>query len=159
MGNLVGALGMVGLAWWSGMLHMGGDAVARTAFGIAAGKVALDLDVAFVRGILCNVLVCLAVWLCFSARNVSSKILCIVFPIAGFVAMGFEHSIANMYFVPLAILAAADPAYGEALAAVGNPAGLDISGFLANLIPVTIGNIVGGGLFVALTYYHCCPVN
>ena len=138
VGNLVGALAMVVLGTWSGFLGLGGDAVGATAVKIAAAKVALPFDVALVRGILCNALVCLAVWLCFAARSVTDKILAILFPITAFVALGFEHSIANMYFIPMGMLAAGD---------------LDLAGFLGNLIPVTIGNIFGGGVFVALSYY------
>ncbi len=147
LGNLVGAVAMALMAQWSGYLHMGGDAAAATAVAIAAAKVALPFDVAFIRGVLCNVLVCLAVWLCFSAHSVTARILAIIFPITAFVALGFEHSIANMYFIPMGMLAAADPAYG--LAATD----IRLSGFVANLVPVTLGNIVGGGVFVALTYY------
>ncbi len=154
MGNLVGALGMALMANWSGFMHLGGDAVGATAIKIAAGKVNLPFDVAFIRGVLCNALVCLAIWLCFAARSVTDKILAIIFPITAFVALGFEHSIANMYFIPIGILAAADPGYvdvaGLSEGALNN---LGVSGFIGNLIPVTLGNIVGGGVFVALSYY------
>ena len=151
VGNFVGAVGMAVLAHWSGFLHIGGDAVAATAIRIGAAKVALPWDVAFVRGILCNTLVCLAVWLCFAAHSVIDKVLAIIFPIAAFVALGFEHSIANMYFIPLAILAAADPALLQAAGVAAD--GLDGAGMVHNLVPVTLGNIVGGGVFVAMTYY------
>ena len=154
IGNLIGALTMACLAYWSGFMHMGGDAVATTAIKIAAGKVSLPFDVAFVRGILCNALVCLAVWLCFAARSVTDKILAIIFPITAFVTLGFEHSIANMYFIPVGLMAYADPAYSEAAkVANGSLSHMNISGFIGNLIPVTLGNIVGGGVFVALSYY------
>ena len=146
-GNLIGALAMVGMAHWSGFLHMGGDAVGATAVKIAAAKVNLPPDVAFVRGVLCNALVCLAVWLCFAARSVVDKVFAIIFPITAFVALGFEHSVANMYFIPMGMLAAGDP--GMATTA----ANMDFAGFLGNLIPVTVGNIIGGGVFVALSYY------
>ena len=146
VGNLIGALGMVVLVYWSGLPRMGDGAVGATAIGIASAKVGLAFDVAFVRGVLCNILVCLAVWLCFAAHSVTAKIIAIVFPITAFVALGFEHSIANMYFIPMGILAALD-------AGIGQPANLGFGGFLENLIPVTIGNIVGGGVLVALAYY------
>ena len=94
---------------------------------------------------LCNALVCLAIWLCFAARSVTDKILAIIFPITAFVALGFEHSIANMYFIPAGILAS-----GSSGAEISN---LHLSGFINNLVPVTLGNIVGGGVFVALSYY------
>ena len=102
-------------------------------------KVNLDPIQAFIRGILCNVLVCLAVWLCFAARHVAGKILAIIFPISAFVALGFEHSVANMYFIPLGMLISGGS--------------ISVIDFLNNLIPVTLGNIVGGGLLVAIVYW------
>jgi hypothetical protein len=125
---------------------------------IANGKVNLSFGVALTRGILCNVLVCLAVWLCFSARSVTDKILAIVFPITAFVASGFEHSIANMYFIPMGMLLRGQP---SVLAAAGTMSGapsaltnLTWSGFIVkNLIPVTIGNIIGGAFFVGALYW------
>lgn len=156
IGNLLGAVGMAVLAYGAGYLHLGGDAVAATAIKIAAGKVALPFDVAFLRGVLCNALVCLAIWLCFAARSVTDKILAIIFPITAFVALGFEHSIANMYFIPIGILAAADPGLAEASGLSHETlSALGVGGFMRNLIPVTLGNIVGGGVFVALSYYLC----
>ena len=148
MGNLAGAIAMAVMAHWSGFMHMGDEAVGATAIRVAAAKVDLPFDVAFIRGVLANALVCLAVWLCFACRNVIGKILSIIFPITAFVALGFEHSIANMYFIPAGILAATDPAL-----AVTATANLGLGGLIGNLIPVTLGNIVGGGLFVALSYY------
>jgi formate transporter len=137
--NLIGALGTALMVLWSGTLELGGGAVAETAVGIAQAKVALGVMEAFFRGILCNVLVCLAVWLCFAAHDVPGKVLAIIFPISAFVALGFEHSVANMYLIPVAMLAGAE--------------GVTAAGFLANLVPVTLGNIVGGGVFVALVYW------
>jgi len=136
--NFVGSLGCVVLVHLSGALELGGGAVSETAASIAAGKLRLGPLEAFSRGILCNVLVCLAVWLCFAAHSVSGKILAIAFPISAFVALGFEHSVANMYLIPIGMLA---------------QGAIDISGFLGNLIPVTLGNIVGGGGLVALVYW------
>ena len=133
--NLVGALGTALMVLWSGVLELGGG-VAQTAIAIAQGKVALGFTEAFFRGILCNVLVCLAVWLCFAAHDVAGKVLAIILPISAFVALGFEHSVANMYLIPIAMLAGAES--------------VTVAGFLANLVPVTLGNIVGGGVFVAL---------
>ena len=137
--NLVGSLGTALMVVWSGTLDLGGGAVEDTAIAIAQAKVALGFTEAFFRGILCNVLVCLAVWLCFAAHDVSGKVLAIIFPISAFVALGFEHSVANMYLIPIAMLAGAE--------------GVTAAGFLANLVPVTLGNIVGGGVFVALIYW------
>ncbi len=137
--NLIGAVGAALLMFWSGALSLGEGAVAETAFNIALDKINLDPLQAFIRGILCNALVCLAIWLCFAAHSVVSKILAIVFPISAFVALGFEHSVANMYFIPLGML-------------VSN-GGIGVIEFLSNLVPVTLGNIVGGSLFVALVYW------
>lgn len=100
----------------AGVIHLGGDAVGLSAVKIAAAKVELPFHVAFVRGVLCNVLVCLAVWLCLAAHGVTAKIFAIVFPISAFVALGVEHSIANMHLIPMGIMAAAD---GNIAAATG----------------------------------------
>ena len=137
-GNFIGAVGTAIMVWYSGILMIGDGAVAATAVRLAEGKMALSWDQALIRGILCNILVCLAVWLCFSARRVSGKILAILFPITAFVALGFEHSIANMYLIPIGQVAGG---------------GLDLEAFLNNLVPVTIGNVIGGGVFVAAVYY------
>jgi len=103
---------------------------------------------------MCNLLVCLAIWLCFSARTVPGKILAIIFPITAFVAAGFEHSIANMYFIPMGILMAGQgpvlDAAGVTSAGVHN---LDFGGFVGNLVPVTIGNIIGGAIMVGVVYW------
>jgi formate/nitrite transporter len=139
LANLVGSLGSALMMFWSGALSLGDGAVAETAVRIGEAKVALGFGQAFFRGILCNVLVCLAVWLCFAAHDVAGKVLAIIFPISAFVALGFEHSIANMYLIPIAWLAGAEA--------------VTLGSFLANLVPVTLGNIVGGGLFVALVYW------
>ena len=144
-GNLAGGAGMAVLAFVGGLFALDGGAVGETARRIAEAKAALPFGVAFAKGILCNILVCLAVWLCFAAHSVADKILAIVFPIAAFVALGFEHSIANMYFIPAGILLSPE---GAMLAGAGG-----LKGFVANLVPVTLGNIVGGGGFVAAAYY------
>jgi formate/nitrite transporter len=139
LANMAGAFGSVLLVHWSGALMLAGGAVAETAVRTAEAKVALGFAEAFFRGILCNVLVCLAVWLCFAAHDVGSKVLAIVFPISAFVALGFEHSIANMYLIPIGWLAGS--------------ATVTLAGFAANLVPVTLGNVVGGGVFVAAVYW------
>jgi len=139
IGNLIGALATALLVHLSGVLSLGGGTVAATAEAIAQAKIALTPLEAFVRGILCNTLVCLAVWMCFAARSATGKILAILFPITAFVALGFEHSVANMYLIPVA-----------ALQAEGTIGVMDV---LANLVPVTLGNIVGGGILVALVYW------
>ena len=139
VGNLIGGFAMAIMADLSGCFSMHAGAVGATAVAIADAKVALGPLEAFVRGLLCNALVCLAVWLCFAAHSVTDKILAILFPISAFVALGFEHSIANAYLIPAGYLAGAD--------------NVDLSGFIANMIPVTAGNIVGGSVCVALVYW------
>ena len=134
-GDLVGALGLAVLIHPSGILDLANGAVGETVRIIGIAKVAIGAGEAFVRGILCSVLVCLAVWMCFAARTVAGKVFAIMFPISGFVAIGFEHSVANMLFIPIA---AWQP--GSEIEA------LDL---LQNLLPVTLGNIIGGGGFVA----------
>lgn len=124
------------------------DAIAATTLRIAEAKASLDPMAGFVRGVLCNVLVCLAVWLSFAARTVADKVLVIPLPIAAFVALGFEHSIANMFFLPLGMLL--------------ESGSVGLSGMVANLVPVTLGNIVGGGVLVGGVYwaiYLRAPVN
>ena len=142
VGNLVGSAGTALLVWLANIHQLDGGAVGETMVSIARAKVSLDPMTAVARSILCNALVCLAVWLCMAARSVADKILAILFPISAFVACGFEHSVANMYFLPI----------GLALAA-GSPAPLSIAASLTQLTLVTIGNILGGTLLVALVYW------
>ena len=142
LGNLVGAVGTAALVWLAGVHSMSDGAVGEMMVRIARSKVSLDPLSAFTRGVLCNVLVCLAVWLCMGARGVADKILAILFPISAFVACGFEHSVANMYFLPI----------GVALAA-GTSAPLSVTGAVSNLALVTLGNVVGGTVLVALVYW------
>ena len=153
VGNFVGALGTAVLVFLSKQYTSGSGSVGEAALKIAVGKVSLGFVQALVLGILCNGLVCLAVWLTYSAGSVTDKILAIIFPISAFVAAGFEHSIANMYFIPYALLIKSfDPAFVETKA-------IDLSNltwgsfFLKNLIPVTLGNIIGGTVLVAAMYW------
>ena len=113
---------------------------------IAAAKVALPFWEAFFKGIVCNILVCLAVWLALAGRSVIDKIFAVIFPISAFVAAGFEHSIANMYFIPLGLML-------KDRIPVAGAENLSWLGFCSNLLPVTLGNIVGGSVMVALVYY------
>ena len=136
-GNLIGAFATAEFVHLSGILDP--PIMAQTAISIAESKIALGVREAFARGLLCNTLVCLAVWLCFAARSVAGKILAIIPPISAFVTLGFEHSIANMYFIPMGWLA------GSQL--------ITWSNFAANLFWVTLGNIVGGSVLVALVYW------
>jgi formate/nitrite transporter len=116
---------------------------------IANAKVNLTFGEAFFRGIGCNWLVCLAVWMALSAKDIAGKILAIFFPIMAFVALGYEHCVANMYFVPMGLFLK-----GSGLAGGEGMPSLTWNGFLtANLIPVTLGNVVGGAVFVASTYW------
>lgn len=147
--NAVGAIGLAVLVYLSNHGALNEGAVGAAYVAIAAAKTALPFWEAFFKGVLCNLLVCLAVWLALAGRSVTDKILAVVFPISAFVAAGFEHSIANLYFIPVGLFlkdAAAIPATVDASA-------LTWAGFGAHLIPVTLGNIVGGSLLVALVYY------
>jgi formate/nitrite transporter len=139
IGNFIGAIGTAALVSLSGVLSMSDGAVAEMAIHIASAKLALSWQEAFFRAILCNTLVCLAVWLCFAAHGVSGKFLAIILPISGFVALGFEHSVANMYLIPVAFFEGVET--------------ISISGFVANLVVVTFGNILGGSALVALVYW------
>jgi formate transporter len=138
LANFVGAGMTAFIVHQAGVLQMHDGGVAKTAVALASAKAALPFTEALLRGVLCNALVCLAVWLCMAAHSVSGKILALVFPISAFVALGFEHSVANMYFLPLGMLE-------------GAPVTLaDLAG---NLLPVTLGNIIGGSGLVALVYW------
>jgi formate/nitrite transporter len=153
-------VGSVFIAWAivsSGLLHSGGDMLGAVTIRIAANKAGLGFGAAVILGLLCNWLVCLAVWLAFASQQMIGKLFAIFFPIWLFVTSGFEHSIANMYYVPAGILAKADSTLLQAALDSGVAPeaidGLTWGGFLLhNLLPVTIGNIIGGGLFVVLAY-------
>lgn len=153
-GNLVGSILTVLLMYLTKQWAFSSYHVGATALNIANSKVNLSFSEGLARGILCNALVCLAVWLCLSGRSVVDKILAIVFPITAFVASGFEHSIANMYFIPMGIALKGETEVVEAAGKVANDlVHLNLGGFLGNLIPVTIGNIFGGGFMVAAVYW------
>lgn len=157
LGNFLGSIATVGLMFLSGQYLFGGGAVGLNALEIAAAKCRLGLMQAMALGVLCNALVCLAVWLCFSARTTTDKILSVILPITAFVAAGFEHCIANMYFIPmgLAIKAGAPHRFWQAIGRRADDFGdLSWSNFLlGNLLPVTIGNIIGGSVLVGLVYW------
>ncbi len=153
VGNFVGALGTVILIFFTRQYTTAGGFVGTTVLSIADGKVNLGFLQALVLGIMGNILVCLAVWLSYSARSTVDKIAAILFPITAFVAAGFEHSVANMYFIPIGLfIKQFDPVFTAG-------SGLDLSKLtwgnflLSNLLPVTIGNIIGGSLFVAAVYW------
>lgn len=141
--NFVGAAGLAFIVLLSGQVV--GEHAAQ-AHAIAEAKVALPFVEGFFRGVLCNILVCLAVWLAMAARTVSGKILAILFPISAFVAAGYEHCVANMYFIPLGL-------FMEMAGTVPPSESLSWMGLIQNLIPVTLGNLVGGAGMVGLVYY------
>jgi formate transporter len=153
-GNLAGSLATVGLLFASKQYTFGKGAVGEQALATATAKTGYGFVQAIALGILCNALVCLAVWLCYSARTTADKILAIVPPIAAFVAAGFEHSVANMFFIPMGLLVKGDHAFVAAHTAPAGLAHLTWTRFLwANLLPVTIGNVIGGALLVGAVYW------
>lgn len=155
LANFIGALLLAGILWGSGLWKTGNWGVGAAALKVAHAKVSLSFSEAFLRGVACNWLVCLAVWLAIVGRDAVSKILGIYFPIMAFVASGFEHSIANMYFIPAGLLLKADAAAVSAAGLGGVIGDLTWPRFLtANLLPVTLGNIVGGAVFVGAWYYY-----
>ena len=157
IGNFIGALGVILLVYLSKHWLINHGIVGAKAILIANGKVGLSFTQAFSLGILCNILVCLAVWLCFAGRTVTDKILAIIFPITAFVALGFEHSVANMYFIPAGMAAASDPEILQAALSIRphlDLSELNVGNFIVNnLLPVTLGNLIGGSGFVGIVYW------
>ncbi len=157
LGNFVGSLGSALLLFLSQQYTFGSGAVGLTALNIAKTKCELGFMQAIALGILCNALVCMAVWMTFSARSTLDKIAAIIFPISAFVAAGFEHSVANMYFIPVALFikAGASEAFWKSIGkAPADYASVNWGSFFVNnLIPVTIGNIIGGVILVAGIYW------
>ncbi|MGR5147896.1 formate/nitrite transporter family protein [Photobacterium alginatilyticum] len=147
--NFIGATGLAVLVFLSGHTDLNQGAIAEQYLKIAEAKCSLPFWTAFFRGVLCNVLVCMAVWMALAGRSVIDKAVAIVFPISAFVAAGFEHSIANMYFIPLAML----------IKALGDTGATTVAesvtwlGFIWNLIPVILGNLVGGSVLVGFVYH------
>jgi formate/nitrite transporter len=154
IGNFVGAIATAALVYLARQYEFGGGAVGEQALAIGVAKTSLEFGQAVALGALCNALVCLAVWLTYSARTTADKILAVVPPIAAFVAAGFEHSVANMYFIPFALFVKSD---ADALASAGgtvDTAGLTWEAFfLDNLLPVTLGNLIGGTIMVGAVYW------
>jgi formate transporter len=147
LANFVGAAGLAVIVYLSGHPEMNDGAVAATYLQIAKAKSELSFSAAFFKGLMCNVLVCLAVWMAFAGRSVTDKAVAIVFPITAFVAAGFEHSVANMYFFPMAMLLEQD------IGITGMAQMISWSSFFANIVPVILGNLIGGGVLVALVYH------
>ena len=158
LGNLAGSILVAFLISWSGQLGCTAGLLGGFTIKAAVGKISLPFTQAFVLGILCNWLVCLAVWTSFGAKDGISKAVCVFFPIWLFVASGFEHSIANMYYIPAGILAKCNPSYvTKALELGASQSAIDslswCSMFTKNLLPVTLGNILGGAGFVGCAYW------
>jgi len=157
IGNLCGAVATALFVFWGQHFEFAKGGIGLTALNIGSTKVSYDFFQALILGVLCNALVCMAVWLTYSARTVMGRIMAIIFPITAFVAAGFEHNVANMFFVPYSILVrvGAGPDFWTN---IGKTAG-DYSDltwgnfFVNNLIPVTLGNMIGGVFFVALVYW------
>jgi formate transporter len=157
IGNFVGSILTAYIMFLGKQYTFGGGVVGLTALSIGEAKTSLDFGQAIALGMMCNALVCMAVWLCYSARTTTDKILAIIPPISAFVAAGFEHSVANMYFIPIALLIKdfGDPKFFEMV----NKTASDFphltwgNFFIANLLPVTIGNIIGGAVMVGLIYW------
>jgi formate/nitrite transporter len=155
VGNFAGAIATAGIMYFTRQYTFGHGAVGETALTIANAKTGLGWGQAFALGIFCNALVCLAVWLSYGARTVTDKILAIVFPISAFVASGFEHSVANMYFISIGLFVKHDHGWLASLgSAAPDTSNITWANFLwGNLVPVTLGNIVGGALMVGVVYW------
>ncbi|MGZ8629772.1 MAG: formate/nitrite transporter family protein [Actinomycetota bacterium] len=150
VGNFVGAVSVAVFVWLGDWGAQDEGAVGATALGIAAVKAGLPFWTVLWRAVLANALVCLAVWLATGGRTIVDKVFAIIFPISAFVASGFEHSVANMYFIPVGLLLERDVPEAAANPAL---AGLDLAGFGTNLVAATIGNIIGGAVLVGLVYW------
>jgi formate transporter len=156
VGNIVGAIGTAALVFLAGQYGFGGGAVGKTALVIASTKAALPTIQLFFLGVLCNVLVCLAVWMSFGAQSSADKVMVIVPPIAAFVAAGFEHSVANLYFLPyaLAIKTWGGPEFWAAINQTAAPyPELTVGSAFHNILVATVGNLVGGSLMVGAVYW------
>ena len=159
LSNLVGSVITAALVSASGQFHYSGDLLGAFTIKVGLGKLGMDFGTAFISGILCNIFVCIAVLMAAAAKDIAGKVLAIFFPILAFVVSGYEHCVANMYYIPAAIFASGDAAYVQAAqTAYGYTSAqleaLTWGNFLVNnLIPVTLGNIVGGMVFVGLPLY------
>ncbi|MBL0121568.1 MAG: formate/nitrite transporter family protein [Betaproteobacteria bacterium] len=147
VGNFIGAAGLALLVYLSRHPEMNNGAIAKEYVAIAAAKVSMPFWTALFKAILCNVLVCMAVWMSLAGRSVIDKVAAIIFPISAFVAAGFEHSVANMFFIPLAMLLQTFDGVGAGAIAI------TWTGFFGNLVPVILGNILGGSVLVGLVYH------
>ena len=160
IGNFFGSVFIAWMMNKSGLFSSGAAGLGVVTIKIASYKVGLSFGKAFFLGLMCNWLVCLAVWMAWGAKDITGKIFAIFFPIWLFITSGFEHSIANMYYIPAGIIAKGNQAMVDAALSRGVTAeALDLLNwktfFVNNLFPVTLGNIVGGGVFVACVYWFC----
>ncbi len=157
LGNFLGSLLAAALVVLGHTPDLFGRGLAVSILSAAAGKCSLGFGDAFFRGVMCNFLVCIAVWISSAAKDVGGKLAGLFFPIMMFVVCGFEHSVANMYYIGAGLFAKLVPAYAEAAAAAGvDLDAITVGKFLAgNLLPVTLGNILGGGVCVGCAYWFC----
>jgi formate transporter len=157
VGNFVGAIATAAIMLATRQYTQANGAVGLQLLSMAEAKCSLTFWQALLLGVLCNALVCLAVWLCYSARSTTDKILAILFPITAFVAAGFEHSVANMYFIPIGLFvkSSAPTSFWESIGkSASDYTELSWDGFLIdNLLPVTLGNILGGSVMVGIVYW------
>lgn len=149
IGNFIGALVIVGLVFLAEMPAMNSGQVGQTMVSVAAGKMHAGWLALFAKGIMCNFLVCLGVWMAYAAKTVADKILAVIFPITAFVACGFEHCVANMFFLPMGALLASLGIAPDGI----DPTTVDMIGALYNWSATVPGNIVGGALFVGMAYW------
>lgn len=159
LGNLIGSVFIAYMMTKSGLFNSGANVLGGMTIKIASYKVGLTFSQAFYLGIMCNWLVCMAVWMAAAAKDITGKLLAIFFPIWLFITSGFEHSVANMYYIPAGIMAKGTKAWVDAAAVLGvTPEKLAHLNwgtfFINNLLPVTLGNIVGGGVFVGAVYWY-----
>ncbi|GAA0127054.1 formate/nitrite transporter family protein [Clostridium sp. CTA-19] len=154
IGNFIGTVLIALLVYGAGLLDFNSGAVGGYAIKVATGKVNLTVSQALFSGILCNIIVCLAVWGSYTAKDISGKVLMGFIPIFVFIISGFEHCVANMYYLTIGLLAKGNPVYVEASHQTAEKlANLNVMGIIHNLIPVTIGNIIGGSVLIGLTYW------
>ncbi len=156
VGNIAGAIGTAVLVFLAGQYGFAGGAAGKTALAIASAKAALPTVQLFFLAVLCNVLVCLAVWMSFGARSVADKVMVVVPPVAAFVAAGFEHSIANLYLLPYGLLiklGAGAEFWGEAGTSADAYPAITIGNSIHNIAVATLGNLIGGSLMVGTVYW------
>ncbi len=158
--NMLGAFIVTALTFWSRQFNYSSGLLGAYTIKVAVGKCSLDFFPAFCSGILCNILVCIAILMAGTAKDIIGKLFAILFPILAFVTSGFEHCVANMFYIPAGILAATNPEYvrmaeeAYGLTADQIHSALSFSGYLSNLGPVTLGNIIGGMVCVGIVFYE-----